>query len=704
VVTDLLRQSLRLDRTQSDPIVALRNAVGVALPLAIGEVRGDLTAGLAATIGALQTAFADRPGPYRLRIMRMLGTALAAAVTSALAVLASRSDLASVALLFVLAFGAGLLLAGGPSATQVGVAAVAAALILGHLVEGPSAAPHVALLVFVGGAAQAALAVAAWPLRRHRPERLALARLYRELAAVARVPPGTKAGPPATDTLTEVRRTLYGLGHDHGPSVEAYRVLLDEAARIRREVSVVIGFAERLAAEGDPIRAGLVRECVTSSAVVLDALAVALESARPVDEATLEPARRSVAFAVSRLEDDARPAVQLTRRAAAARLRALAGQLRAAVRSSLPGASEGGQREPYSTAGSIRDSLATLRASLAPDSAVVRHAIRVAALVAGADLVVRLAGIERGYWISLTVLVVLRPDFGATLQRAVMRTAGTIVGLLAATELLHWVPGGAWWQIGLITAFSFGMRLAGPGNFGLSAVALSGLVVVLLEISGVPARETVVSRAVATLVGGALAVLATLVLPGWERSFIRVRVAALLDAYRRYVLAVADPGSDPGTLQEARSASRLARTNAQASVDRARAEPVHSTAEIEVGNTVLAHSHRFIHAMLAVDAVRVPVRRAGGLPELRPFLDAAAEWLAAIRAAVESGGRPSMPRRALRPLQQDLAAALDRDPDQVGGAGNTAIIIDATDRIANSLDTLFGALRRIVSPGSAPVG
>ena len=268
---------------------------------------------------------------------------------------------------------------------------------------------------------------------------------------------------------------------------------------------------------------------------------------------------------------------------------------------------------------------------------MVRHAIRVAALVAGTDLVVRVAGIERGYWISLTVLVVLRPDFGATLQRAVMRIVGTIVGLLVATELLHWVPGGAWWQIGLIAAFSFGMRLAGPANVGLSAVALSGLVVVLLEINGVPARETVVSRAVATLIGGALAVLATLVLPGWERSYVRVRVAALLAAYHGYVLVVADPSADPAALQGARSASRLARTNAQASIDRARAEPVHSSAEIEVGNTVLAHSHRFIHAMLALDAVRVPVRSAGGLTELRPFLDAAAQWLAAIGQAVRDG-------------------------------------------------------------------
>ncbi|HEU5265189.1 MAG TPA: FUSC family protein [Jatrophihabitans sp.] len=701
VVKDLLRDGLRLDRTQSDPVVAVRNTVGVVLPLAFGQLTGNLTLGLAATVGALQSAFADRPGPYRLRILRMLGVAFAAGITAGLAVLASRSDAASVALLFVLAFTAGVLLAGGPSATQVGVAGVAAAVVLGHLPHPPSASWHVAVLVFVGGAIQAALAAAAWPLGRHRPERNALAGLYRELAAAARVPAGTKAGPPASTTLTAVRSTLYGFGHDHGPSVEAYRVLLDEAERIRRELVVVIGFAERLAAEGDPIRAGLVRESVSSSASVLDDLAAGLQSGQPVDEAALEPARASVAHALAQLDDDSSEANALTRRATAARLRALAGQLRAAVQTSRAGASEGGapagRGSPIDTA---RDTFANLRASIAPDSAVLRHAIRIAALVAGSDLVVRLVGFGRGYWVPLTVLVVLRPDFGATLQRAVMRTAGTLVGLLATTALLHWVPGGGWWQIALIAVFAFGMRLAGPGNVGLSAIGLSGLVVVLLEINGVPAHESVVSRLLATLVGGALAVLAMLVLPGWERSFVRTRLAALLGAYRTYTLVLAQPQTERAEVQAARAASRLARTNAQASVDRARAEPVHSTEEIELGNTVLAHSHRFIHAMMAIDAVRVSVREAGSVPQLPAFLRAAADALGVLQAAVGSGNRPAGPRRALRPLQHELAATVERDPGRVGGIANAAIIIDATDRVANSLDTLLGALRGRSAPST----
>ncbi|HEX3335539.1 MAG TPA: FUSC family protein, partial [Jatrophihabitans sp.] len=560
----LLRAAARVDRTQSDPVVAGRNAVGIVAPLVVGAIAGGASLGLATTIGALETAFADRPGPYRLRIVRMLGCALMAGITSGLAVIASRNDAASVVLLLVLAFGAGLLLTAGPSATQVGVAAVAAALILGHTPQPPSVALHVGLLVLAGGAVQTLLAVAAWPLGRHRPERAALAGLYRELAAAARLPKGSAVGPPASVTLTAVRQTLYGLGHDHGPSVEAYRVLLDEAERIGREIVVLTAVAERLASDHNPILAGLVHGTLTEAGSVLDEIADALEQGRPVRPEPVLIARATLRDAVERLEDASGAPGEFTRRAAAGRLRALGGQLRAAVESSHAGASEGRLVEEQDTAGGrlLRDPIAILRANLTPDSTVLLHAARLAALVAASDLVVRAAGVDHGYWVPLTILVVLRPDFGATLQRAVLRTIGTVIGLLVATALVHWVPGGDWWQIALIAMFAFGMRLAGPGNVGLTAVGLSGLVVVLLEINGIPAHTTLVSRSLSTLVGGALAILAALALPTWERRYVPGRLAALLAAYREYLLAVADPTTDNATRQRARAAARLARTNA----------------------------------------------------------------------------------------------------------------------------------------------
>jgi uncharacterized membrane protein YccC len=109
---------------------------------------------------------------------------------------------------------------------------------------------------------------------------------------------------------------------------------------------------------------------------------------------------------------------------------------------------------------------------------------------------------------------------------------GTVAGLLVATVLVHYVPGGQWWQVALVLVFAFGMRLAGPGNIGLTAVSLSALVVIMLEIQGTSAHTTLLDRAVATAIGGALALVAALALPSWERQFVPRRLGALLAATR----------------------------------------------------------------------------------------------------------------------------------------------------------------------------
>ncbi len=692
----LVRGGLRLDRSQSDPLVALRNAVGIAVPLIIAAATGAVSAGLASTIGALQTGLADRPGPYRLRALRMLGTAFAAAVTSGLAVLCSRSDAASVVLLLVLAFGAGLLVTGGPSATQVGVAATAAAIILGHLPEPPGAAVHVGLLVLAGGAGQALLAVAAWPLGRHAPERTALAGLYADLAAEAHRPAGPGAAPAATATVGAVRETLYGLGHDHGPSVEAYRVLLDEAERIRREVAAIAALVERLAATGATVDAGLVRAALGSAGDVLTAVASALTTGRSVPDERLEPAREAVNRALARLDG----ADDLTRRAAAARLRAVAGQLRAVVESTATGAVEGRRPEPQDVRGApvLRDPIAALRANLTPDSEVLRHAVRTAVMVAGSDLVVRLAGFEHGYWVSLTVLVVLRPDFGSTFQRAVLRVLGTVVGLVVATELLHWVPGGTWYLIGLVALAYFGMRLAGPGNVGPTAVSLSALVVVLLALNGVAPLQTLVDRSAATLAGGVLAMLAALLLPVWERDRVSSRLADLVAAYRRYLDALADPEATAEIRQRARAGSRLARTNALASLERARSEPVVARSAVELAESVLANTHRIVHALMTLDTLRPVTRETARLDE---FLRACSQALSTCERAVREQTTPrAIPR--LRPLQEqvllELRAHPDTEPDTV------AALADATDRLADGIDTLVAGLRRRLGANSTSAG
>jgi fusaric acid resistance family protein len=69
-----------------------------------------------------------------------------------------------------------------------------------------------------------------------------------------------------------------------------------------------------------------------------------------------------------------------------------------------------------------------VRACLTWDSVVLRHALRFGVLTAAAVAVQRLWDPPFGYWIPLTVSVVLKPYAGTTLTRGAQRLTGTSAG------------------------------------------------------------------------------------------------------------------------------------------------------------------------------------------------------------------------------------------------------------------------------------
>lgn len=219
---------------------------------------------------------------------------------------------------------------------------------------------------------------------------------------------------------------------------------------------------------------------------MLDAIAELLRSGHQLDAAGRGRTQQLIAEV-----DEATAGLgsSLTERAAANRLSTLAGQLRAMTETARTGAGEGATDEDADApSGSLRlrDPLAVIRANLDLRSPALRHATRLAVLVALTDVITRAAGVQGGYWIPLTILVVLRPDFGSTFQRSLSRTLGTLVGLVVASVLVHYLFGD--WQAAMIVllgVFFFGMRLAGMANMGLSSVFLAGMVVILLSLRAI---------------------------------------------------------------------------------------------------------------------------------------------------------------------------------------------------------------------------
>jgi uncharacterized membrane protein YccC len=576
----------------------------------------------------------------------------------------------------------------------------------------PTALPHdparpwlPALGFLAGGAWTLVLALLLWPVRIYLPARLAAARCIREIARHAgevaarndRDPAGwrdavTRRHRAIRETLEAARAVLAATRRGRRGEIGRGERLLVIVEAVDPLFGVLIGVEEVLDHLGDAARAvvaGDLRAGLTIAVARLDEIAdrLAIEGALPplpplpwsppaAAPAALEPfARAEVDHALSLvrriLEDveviggvvdslasDGDPAPALASSAVAGT--AAAGESRWAAR------------------------IDALRGSLDRDSAVLRHAVRVALVALAAMAVTRALHLERAYWATLTAVLLLQPYLPATITRGFQRVGGTILGgLIAAaiTAIVHDPLGIA------IAAFGFAAISAAvlQLNYGLYALFLTPTFILLAEVH---ARDThlIELRIVNTLLGAGLAVIGAIALwPSRESSRAGDRLADAIDAAAGYVREVfaAVAGQAPAraaAVIAARRRAGRALNNADLSLDRLAAEG--PPPEVLESHMTLATMTRRLAATLSAFAtarhVADPGAAAGALAttgaEVEHFLRGVAE---ALRSERSTPAPPAYQRREAIPgVPQLLAARLARIDLQL------AIIAEAAARTA----------------------
>jgi uncharacterized membrane protein YccC len=291
----------------------------------------------------------------------------------------------------------------------------------------------------------------------------------------------------------------------------------------------------------------------------------------------------------------------------------------------------------------------------------------------------------------MTTAIVLKPDFAGTFSFGLLRVIGTLLGLALTTALLHFAFGGDWDRIILFALFCFGFRLFTTMHYAIGVMLLTSLIVILLSFEGLAPGDTMTARAIGTSLGSALALIGYLAWPTWEDRRIRPTLAAMVDAYRKYFLAMLD--NAPRVRAEIRRTARSARTNAQASLDRLRNEPRRDRADVAAAEGVFANANRFVRAAMALEPTR---QHTGPIPPASAIADFAQradhELNGIVRALNGEIGSPPA-TSALRGQQESLRKTLEAASSDIDSDVQTAAWIDASDRITDSIDTLAHLLR-----------
>jgi len=652
--------------------VVLRNTAAVVLPLAAGLVTGYPEIGLGVAAGALDTMFSDQPGPYRQRMTQLVLASLAAGLASLCGFLIGGDLLPMMAATALFGFFGGLLVVFGVDIARVGMTSMILLVITAASPTSLAGAAGGAALIFAGGILLTLFSVAAWPLQRYRPERYALAGVYRGLAGLARQQAHDEADVPAlTEAMTNLQHTLLGRHHARGRAMEAFGVLLELAERIRLELTAM---AELRA---NPTIHAMFRN---DAARVLAAIGEALETGE-------SPVQAERALQTLQASENALLAGGGEADGLATHIHALSGQLAAAVRNANWAGSRGELRAaaaetPLPAVLRSDSALAMLRASLTPHSVAFRHAVRSAVCLTVAFWVSRQWHLPHGYWLPMTAAIVLRPDFAATFNFGLLRVVGTILGLILTTAVLHFTPHDVWAHLLVMGLLCMIFRYLATAHYGVAVAALTGTVVIMLSFEGVNSADAVLDRVLNTVLGSGMALLAYVLWPSWERGRVRLSLAEMVQAYANYLRALAR-FDQRDAHREMRTAARTARSNAQASLDRMRVEPATPRHLRELADALFANGNRLARTCMTLEAV---IDNHSALPEqaeVCAFVERAAEVVSSVAVALRED-RPQAPQADLRTLQRSLATLLTMAEDRATAESLARI----SDRLVDNVNTL----------------
>jgi hypothetical protein len=158
----------------------------------------------------------------------------------------------------------------------------------------------------------------------------------------------------------------------------------------------------------------------------------------------------------------------------------------------------------FDVAGSAPEPAEPLRESLRWRSPQLRHALRMALCIALGMTLYFMLDIQRGYWIALTIAIVLKPDLKSSVERVGMRLMGTLAGCLASAPILMYVHQHAWLLLFLVVFMFWGVAMV-KAQYAVASFAFTGMALEILHLAHVTTWHIALLRMGDTMVGGVLA-------------------------------------------------------------------------------------------------------------------------------------------------------------------------------------------------------
>lgn len=212
-----------------------------------------------------------------------------------------------------------------------------------------------------------------------------------------------------------------------------------------------------------------------------------------------------------------------------------------------------------------------------PGTQEFRHGMRMAVAIAIAQSLSLLLPLTHSFWIPLTCVFVVKPDWAFTLTRSVARVSGNLLAVLLIPALLY-VAGPNQFTISfavfIISSIAFHFF---TGNYIVGSFGIAGTILILDQIL---ARnpELYTSRIISTLIGAAVGIAVSALIPSWRGNeavqLLRDVAAGLAQWSQQTTRGLLDPASlDESAMQQADERERNNLIRLRPAVEAAMLEP-----------------------------------------------------------------------------------------------------------------------------------
>jgi uncharacterized membrane protein (TIGR01666 family) len=260
-------------------------------------------------------------------------------------------------------------------------------------------------------------------------------------------------------------------------------------------------------------------------------------------------------------------------------------------------------------------------------SNVFRHSLRVSIATTAGYIISGFLPFGHGYWILLTIIVILKPAYSLTKKRNFERLMGTLAGAFAGLLILYFIHDRNVLFV-LMILFMIGTYVFIRTNYLICVTLMTPYVLLLFHLLYPTDFKSILSdRVIDTAIGSALAFLANIfIVPSWEREQIGDYMIKILETNAAYFRDVAGAFlGRPATVMQyklSRKHAFVALANLSDAFERILSEPRSKREEAGIMHQFVVSNHMLTSHIATLSYYAMPAPKGTIDPSVyRPVVD-----------------------------------------------------------------------------------